>query len=138
MTRPFFLSVSFGFYRRKARVILSPAALPWARGNTGWRSSTGGRRQGGSSGSKAKGRQSRRKASDHSDKAKRLRCCLCIQKELMKKSKGVFLPVYLWIRTNSLLIFVIHSSSEQIGVQQNSLELLSPHWCCFPVLKITF
>lgn len=73
VTRPFFfLPVSFGFYRRKAWVTLSPAALLWARRNKGWRSSTGGHRQGRVSGSKAKGRQSRRKASDHSDKAKRL------------------------------------------------------------------
>lgn len=109
-----------------------------ARRNTGWRSCTDGCRQGGISGSKAQGRQSRRKANDRSDEAKRLLCHLCVRKELMKKEKGVLLPEYLWIRTKSLLIFAIHSFSEQIGAQQNDLELLSSHCCYFPIFKRSF
>jgi len=36
----------------------------------------------------------------------------------MKKVKALCFPKYLWIRKNSSFIFVIHSLSEEIGVQQ--------------------
>jgi len=84
VAHPFCLPVSFAFYRRKAWVVFSLAALLWVRRNVGWRSCTGGRsegRDGRIGDSKAKGRQRRRQASEDTDKAKRLWCHLWIHKE---------------------------------------------------------